>query len=153
LTNKAIKHFTAYDPVAKWTLGHVATKASALSAKALLDKLCARAPFPATGIQVDSGSEFKAAFEQACADKGLALFVLPPKTPQLNAAVKRNQGAWRYEFYSCFELPHRIDKLQLLIDGFAHRLNHRRPHQALGDLTPAEYLKALGGGDSRPSHM
>jgi hypothetical protein len=26
---RAIKHFTAYDPVAKWTLGHVSTAASA----------------------------------------------------------------------------------------------------------------------------
>jgi transposase InsO family protein len=151
--DKAIKHFTAYDPVAKWTVGHVATAASARAARALLDKLCAQAPFKVTGIQVDGGSEFKAVFEQACAAKGLTLFVLPPKRPQLNGAVERAQGSWRYEFYACFDLPHRIDKLQPLVDAFAHRFNHHRPHQALGDLTPAAYLKSIRSGDHPASHM
>ena len=150
--DKPIKHFTAYDPVAKWTFGHVATKASAQSAAVLLDKLIREAPFPVTGIQVDGGSEFKAVFEQACADKGLTLYVLPPKCPQLNGAVERNQGAWRYEFYACFDLPHRIDKLQTFVDAFAHRYNHHRPHQALGDRTPAEYFKTISSGPSA-SHM
>jgi transposase InsO family protein len=150
--DKAIKHFTAYDPVAKWTVGHVATSVSAACAKALLDKLCAEAPFPIKGIQVDGGSEFMAEFEQACLHKGLTLFVLPPKRPQLNGAVERNQGAWRYEFYGCFDLPHRIDKLQPFVDAFAHRYNHHRPHQALGDQTPAEYLASISSGHTA-SHI
>ena len=150
--DKAIKHFTAYDPVAKWTVGRVATSASARSAKALLDKLRAEAPFPITGIQVDGGSEFMAEFEQACKANNLKLFVLPPKRPQLNGAVERNQGAWRYEFYACYDLPHQIDKLQPYLDAFAHRYNHHRPHQALGDRTPAEYLATLSSG-ATPSHM
>ena len=49
--DKPIEHFTAYDPVAKWTVGRVATSTSASSAKALLDKLCAEAPFRIPGIQ------------------------------------------------------------------------------------------------------
>lgn len=150
--DRPIKHFTAYDPVAKWTIGRVATAASAQSARALLDKLCAEAPFPIKGVQVDGGSEFKAAFEKACADKGLALFVLPPKSPRLNGAVERAQGSWRYEFYGCFDLPYHIDKLQTYVDAFAYRFNNYRPHQALGDRTPAEYLKALSRGPP-PSHM
>lgn len=136
---KAIKHFTAYDPVAKWTTGLVATRATATAA--ILDKLIRDAPFEIKGIQVDGGSEFKAAFEKACKDKGLELFVLPPKSPKLNGAVERNQGAWRYEFYASFDLPHRIDKPQPIVDAFAYRFNHHRPHQALGDLTPAAYLQ------------
>ena len=62
-------------------------------------------PFAVKGIQIDGGSEFMAVFEQACADKGLALFVLPPRSPKLNGAVERYQGAWRYEFYACSDLP------------------------------------------------
>lgn len=150
--DKAIKHFTAYDPVAKWTCGHVAGRATATAAARLLDKLIADAPFAIEGIQVDGGSEFKAAFEQACKTKGLVLYVLPPKRPQLNGAVERNQGAWRYEFYASFDLPRRIDKLQPLVDAFAYRFNHHRPHQALGDLTPAAYLKTISGG-AHASHM
>ena len=125
---------------------------SAHSAKALLDKLCAEAPFPIAGVQVDGGSEFKAEFALACAEKGLALFELPPKRPQLNGAVERAQGSWRYEFYGCHDLPHRIDKLQPFVDAFAYRFNHHRPHQALGDKTPAEYLASISGR-TPASHM
>ena len=150
---KAIKHVTAYDPVAKWTVGAVFTRATAQCATILLDKLIAEAPFPVTGIQVDGGSEFKAAFEQACQTRKLDLFVLPPKRPQLNGAVERAQGSWRYEFYACYDLPSRIDKLQPIVDAFAHRFNHHRPHDALDGRTPAEYLQTLSQRDLAPSHM
>src|SRR4051794_25331819 len=63
--DKAVKHFTAYDPVAKWTVALVAGRATALCAAALLDKLIAEAPFRVEGIQVDGGSEFRAEFEDA----------------------------------------------------------------------------------------
>lgn len=139
-----IKHFTAYDPVAKWTVGLAAKTLSASGARSLLDKLIASAPFPVRGIQVDGGAEFRAEFEQACRQRGLTLFVLPPKRPQLNGAVERAQSTWRYEFYACHELPTRLDQLQPAIDHFAHHFNHHRPHQALGNQTPAEYLQTLG---------
>lgn len=151
--DKPIKHFTAYCPVAKWTVGRVAAGATAKAASALLDKLCAEAPFKVDGIQVDGGSEFKAEFEQACAAKRLNLFVLPPKQPQLNGAVERANGSWRYEFYASYDLPHRLDQLQPLVDAFAHRFNHSRPHDALDGLTPAEYLKHLSRGNLPASHM
>ena len=150
--DKAIKHFTAYDPVAKWTLGHVSTEATASAAKALLDKLLAKAPFRVRGIQVDGGAEFMAVFEDHCRESGLELVVLPPKRPDLNGAVERAQSSWRYEFYASYDLPNRIDKLQPLVDAFAHRFNHFRPHQALGDKTPAEYLQSLRS-ETKPSHM
>jgi putative transposase len=148
--DKAIKHFTAYDPVAKWTLGRVA---GAASAKALLDKLVAEAPFPIRCIQVDGGSEFKAEFEDECRARQLDLFVLPPKRPDLNGCVERAQSTGRYEFYAAYDLPHRLDKLQPFVDAFAHRFNHQRPHQALGDKTPAEYLKSISREDPEPSQM
>jgi putative transposase len=151
--DKAIKHFTAYDPVAKWTIARVALDASATSATALLDKLIAEAPFKISGIQVDGGSEFKAVFEDQCKARGLELFVLPPKRPDLNGCVERAQSSWRYEFYATYDLPHRLDQLQPFVDAFAHRYNHHRPHDALGGSTPAEYLQTLGTGDPPPSHM
>jgi transposase InsO family protein len=50
------------------------------------------------------------------------------------------------------ELSHRIDTLQPLVDAIAHRYNHHRPHQALGDLTPAEYLTRRSPA-TPPSHI
>lgn len=57
---------------------------------------------------VDGGSEFKAAFRQACQDLGIVRRQLPPRSPDLNAFVERFQGtclhlhyrtAFRYRFY------------------------------------------------------
>jgi transposase InsO family protein len=150
---RAHKHFTAYCPVAKWTVAGVASRATANLAAGFLDKLIAEAPFKIEGVQVDGGSEFMADFEAACAAKGLTLYVLPPKRPQLNGAVERCNGSWRYEFYAVYDLPHRLDQLQPLVDAFAHRFNHYRPHDALDGKTPAEYLSTFSSAAQPPSHM
>ena len=92
-------------------------------------------------------------FEAACRSKNLTLYVLPPKRPQLNGAVERCNGSWRYEFYAAYDLPHRLDQLQPLVDAFAYRFNHHRPHDALDGRTPAEYLRTLSCGKPSASHM
>jgi putative transposase len=104
-SDEAIKHITAYDPVAKWTAAHVARYLKASGPKALLDKIIETAPFKISGIQVDGGSEFKSIFEDECQRRGLELFVLPPKRPGLNGCVERAQSTWRYEFYAVYDLP------------------------------------------------
>jgi hypothetical protein len=102
------------------------TQASATSAKSLLDKLLIEAPFPIRGIQVDGGAEFKSVFEAECQARGLELFVLPPKRPDLNGGVERAQSTWRYQFYATYDLPHQIDKLQAFVGAFAHRFIDER---------------------------
>ena len=76
-----------------------------------LDKLTADMPFKVEAIQVDGGSEFMAEFEDACQSRAIKLFVLPPKSPEINGAVERCNGAWRYEFYAVYDLPTRVDQL------------------------------------------
>lgn len=150
---KPIKHFTAYDPVAKWTVAKAVGRATAKAASLFLDKVIAEMPFLVEAIQVDGGSEFKAEFEQACEDKGLALYELPPKSPQLNGAVERCNGAWRYEFYGVYDLPRSLEALNPILDSFQHLYNHHRPHGALAGLTPASYLAKLQADEASPSHM
>ncbi|HXF54858.1 MAG TPA: integrase core domain-containing protein [Hyphomicrobiaceae bacterium] len=150
---KHIKHFTAYDPVAKWTAAQAFERATAASAARFLDKLVADMPFPVTGIQVDGGSEFMAQFETACQARGIKLYVLPPKSPEINGGVERCNSSWRYEFYAVYDLPARLDQLNPLIDAFQHRYNTWRPHGALGGLTPAQYLQARQAKEASRSHM
>jgi putative transposase len=78
---KAIKHFTAYDPIAKWTVGKAFNRASAQAAAAFPDKIVADMLFPVKAIRVAGGSEFMAELEVACQTKGIALYVLPPRSP------------------------------------------------------------------------
>jgi putative transposase len=48
---KAIKHFTAYDPIAKWTVGKAYNRATSQAAASFLDKLVADMPFKVEAIQ------------------------------------------------------------------------------------------------------
>jgi transposase InsO family protein len=98
------------------------------------------APFPIRGVQVDGGAEFKPVFEAECQARGLELFALPRKRPDLKGCVECTQSTWRYAFCATYDLPPHIDKLQPFAGAFTHRENHHRPHEALGGRTPAEYL-------------
>jgi putative transposase len=124
---KHVKHCTGYDPVAKWTVAQAFERATATSAALFLDKLQAEMPFPVRGIQVDGGSEFMAEFEAECARRDLELYVLPPRMPELNGAVERCNGAWRYEFYACTDLHGSVEELNPLIDVWADTYNFVRP--------------------------
>lgn len=150
---RTIKQFTAYDPAAKFTAAAAFRRATAQAASQFLDKLIAAWPFPISGIQVDGGSEFMAEFEQACQRRRIALYLLPPRSPELNGGVERANGSWRYEFYACHDLPHDLEQLNRHIDSFTHLYNTFRPHGALRGLTPAQYLLQRRSAQTSPSHM
>lgn len=150
---RTVKHFDAYDVFAKWTVAKPYARATAANAADFLDKVTAEMPWPIKAIQIDGGSEFMAEFETACRDKKLPLYVLPPRSPKLNGAVERCNGAWRYEFYATVDLPTNIDKIAEHVDAFQHLYNHHRPHGALDGLTPNEYLKICRERSTLPSHM
>ena len=111
--DKAVKHFTAYDPVAKWSVRPRRRPRNRALRRSPPRQAHRRGPLRIQGIQVDGGSEFRAEFEDACRERNLCLFVLPPKRPQLNGHVERAQGSWRYEFYGVEDLPSRLKPLQL----------------------------------------
>ena len=54
-------------------------------------------------VQVDGGSEFMAAFETACQQRGIHLFVLPPRSPKLNGCVERANRTHTEEFYELYD--------------------------------------------------
>jgi len=150
---RTVKHFDAYDVFAKWTVAKPYAQATAANAADFLKKVTAEMPWPIKAIQIDGGSEFMAEFEIACRDNNIPLYVLPPRSPKLNGAVERCNGAWRYEFYAALDLPANIDKIAEHVDAFQHLYNHHRPHGALDGLTPNEYLKICRDRMTRPSHM
>lgn len=151
--NRAVKHFDAYDVHAKWTVAKPYRNATALNAADFLDKVTAEMPWPVKAIQIDGGSEFMAEFEAACAARAIPLYLLPPRSPKLNGAVERCNGAWRYEFYALVDLPDKIDKIADQVDAFQHLYNHHRPHGALAGLTPKQYLDKCRANEQPASHM
>jgi len=96
------KHFTARDMISRWDVLQACKRATAKNARAFLETVQKRLPFELKAIQVDGGSEFMAEFEQACQEKNIRLFVLPPRSPKLNGCVERAQRTHTEEFYQVY---------------------------------------------------
>lgn len=137
-----LKHFTTVDVVSRWSVVSIASNATATLAVRALDQLIARSPFRVRAIQVDGGSEFMADFESACQQRGIQLFVLPPHSPKLNGRVERANRTYREEYYDCTNDPPTVAGLTPGLRRAERIYNHLRPHQALGYLTPAQFLAA-----------
>jgi hypothetical protein len=97
---------------------------------------------PLNAIQIDGGSKFMAGFEQACADRKLPLYVLPPALAEAQWRRRRCNAAWQYEFYPCVELPEKIDAIAEHVDAF----------QTPCRIDPGP-LQNHPGQETSPSHM
>jgi putative transposase len=135
-----LKHFTGRDIVSRWDVLGIYGRATANTASQYLDELLARAPFTIKAIQVDGGSEFKAEFEAACQERGIQLFVLPPRSPKLNGCVERGNRTHREEFYEVYDLEWAARALRPDLLNWEVIYNTVRPHQSLAYLTPQEYI-------------
>ena len=80
------------------------------------------------------------AFEEACQEWGIRLFVLPPRSPKLNGHVERAQRTHTEEFYEIYDGDLETTSLNRALQEWERVYNHIRPHQALGYLTPYQYL-------------
>jgi len=151
-----LKQFTARDVNSRWDVVEAYRSATASNARKFLDTLIERAPFPIRGIQVDGGSEFMAQFEQACADKNIRLFVLPPRSPKLNGYVERAQRTHTEEFYDLYMGELDLKSVNEALREWEHFYNTVRPHHSLDLKTPAEYLYEYHSELApipKPSHM
>jgi transposase InsO family protein len=137
-----LKQFTTVDVISRWSVPTIAGNATAALATRALDDLLARAPFPIKAIQVDGGSEFMAGFEDACQARGIRLFELPPRSPKLNGRVERANRTYKDEFYDCSTAPPTVAGFKDALARWERVYNTVRPHQALGYLTPREFLDA-----------
>jgi putative transposase len=141
LPGVVIKQFTARDVVSRWDVLEAHSRATAGTASGFLDRLQARMPFPVKAIQVDGGSEFQAEFEQACARKGIRLFVLPPRSPKLNGCVERAQRTHKEEFYAYYDGALDLKSLNQALRQWEQVYNTIRPHHSLGRRSPMKYLR------------
>ncbi len=135
--NRCLAVIFAIDVLTRRVWMTVAERATAAAATGLLDEVC-RDGTPAA-IQVDGGAEFQAEFEDACAERGIALHVLPPRSPKLNAIIESFNGTFRRECLNRLdEPPADVATLEKVARAFLRVYHHVRPHQALGWRTPAQ---------------
>ena len=92
-------------------------------------------------------------FEQACKDKNIKLFVLPPRSPKLNGGVERINQTWRTLIYNFRDdLPENILELSSFIKSYQHYYDFERPHKSLDFLPPFSYLQSISSPILK-SHM
>jgi len=135
-----LKQFTARDMVSRWDVIEVHHRATSSAAALFLETLQRRSPFPLRALQVDGGSEFAALFEALCQQRGIRLFVLPPRSPKLNGRVERANRTHTEEFYEITPCPLSVTQLNRELLDWERTYNTVRPHQALGYLTPQQFL-------------
>ncbi|MBN2187775.1 MAG: transposase [Dehalococcoidia bacterium] len=136
-----LKHFTARDIIPRLDVLKVHTRASSRTTSGFIDTLLERMPFPIKAIQVDGESEFQDAFEAECQRRGIKLFVLPPRSPKLNSHVERTQRTHTEEFYEVTDTSFDLPELNRALLKWEVVYDTVRPSQALGYLTPLEYLE------------
>ncbi len=147
-----LKHFTARDIISRWDVLEAHTRATSNTASGFIDVLLKRMPFPIKAIQVDGGSEFQDAFERECQNRGIKLFVLPPRSPKLNGHVERAQRTHTEEFYEVTNASFEIRELNQALLEWEKVYNTIRPHQALGYLTPQQFLEQNNIKERRMCH-
>jgi transposase InsO family protein len=136
------KHFTARDMISRWDVLQACKRATANNAKRFLETVQERMPFQVKAVQVDGGSEFMAEFEQACQEKNIRLFVLPPRSPKLNGYVERAHRTHVEEFYQVYADDWDIPVMNKVLEEWERIYNQVRPHHSLDNLTPKEYIQS-----------
>lgn len=147
--------FTAVDCYSRVSFSRVFTSPTSRSARTFLEQLLDHLPFPVMAIQTDNGPEYMKHFDQALEEKGIFHYFSHPNCPQENTRVERKIQTTRYELWSHRE-GYDVAWLNEIMDEWNHTYNYVRPHQALGYLTPMEFLNrwyALGKGRDRVSTM
>jgi transposase len=127
LPGLVLKQFTARDVVSRWDVLELRSSASARSAVAILDALATRMPFGLRAISVDNGSEFMAEFEATCAERGIVLLTLPPRSPKLNGSVERANRTHTEEFYAVTDAEATLADLRPALLAWETTYNTVRP--------------------------
>jgi transposase InsO family protein len=144
------KHLTARDVVARWDVVAAHDRINSRAASRFIDVVQTRMPFPIRAFQVDGGSEFAAEFERECQRRGILLFLLPPRSPELNGHVERAQRTHTEEFYEVQDPSLDIPTLNRQLQAWEVVYNTIRLHQSLGQRTPLQFLQSRGFPVSRP---
>ena len=140
---KKIYQFTAIDVLTKRKVLRYYSSLASKNGADFLEYCLKRFPFPIKAIQTDNGSEFLKHFDALCKELGLPHYFIYPRTPKQNTYVEVSHLADKNEFYLQGNIGYDIESMQKSLETWEHTWNHVRPHEALGYLTPEEYLNKL----------
>nr|WP_229802253.1 IS3 family transposase [Pontibacter akesuensis] len=104
-------------------------------------------------IRVDNGPEFTSAdFTGWCSEKEINVQYIQPGKPMQNGFIERFNGSYRREVLDAY-LFLEMEEVRELTEQWVEEYNTKRPHEALGNLTPSEWpLRSRSGNMENSSH-
>lgn len=92
-------------------------------------------------IRVDNGPEFiSTQLEMWSKSNNIKLLFIRPGQPTENARVERFNGSFRRELLDCYVFSS-LKEVRDHVEEWIYDYNHHRPHEALNDLTPIQFLQ------------
>ena len=135
--------FTAIDVLSKQRVLRVYPSQSSRNGALFLKECLASFPFAVKAVQTDNGAPFLKEFDKLCKELGMLHYFIHPKTPKENTYVEISHGADEREFYQQGNVYSLLPVMQRKIMQWERVWNTIRPHEALGQLTPEEYLAKI----------
>ena len=135
--------FTAIDVKSKQRVLRVYPSQSSRNGALFLQECLSCFPFLVKAVQTDNGAPFLKEFENLCTKLGLVHYFIHPRTPKENTYLEISHGADEREFYQQGNVYSILSVMQRKIREWEEVWNTIRPHEALGQLTPEEYLARL----------
>ena len=114
-----------------------------------LDRIAAWRGYPEK-LRLDNGPEFiSLALAEWAETHGVLLDFIQPGKPTQNSFIERFNRTYRTEVLD-FYVFRLLSEVRQITDRWLDEYNEERPHESLGDLTPAEYRQAnTEGGTSK----
>lgn len=135
--------FTAIDVLSKIRILRVYSSQSSKNSCLFLKECVNRFPFVVKRIQTDNGSPFQSKFDILCKELNIPHYYTYPRNPKQNTYVEISHGADEREFYQQGNTYSILSVMQEKIKEWEYIWNNYRPHEALGQLTPMEYIERL----------
>ena len=142
LDGRRFRTFNVLDDFNREALAiEIDTNLPALRVIRVLDQIVMWRGYP-DKVRVDNGPEFvSAALAERADNHGIHLDFIQPGKPTQNSYVERFNRTYRYEVLDMY-LFRTLNEVRQITAEWIKQYNEERPHDALEDMTPTEYLVA-----------
>ena len=114
---------------------------SAERVRRVLDRVVARRGYPSK-LRMDNGPEFiSSTLVDWAEEHAIDLEFIQPGKPTQNSYVDRFNRRYRDEILNMYVFE-TLSEVRAITEEWMDQYNEERPHDALGDLTPFEYMTA-----------
>jgi len=142
--------FTAVEKKLKLGFARMYKSCGSLSGRDFLFRLYLLVNKQLVYSHTDWGSEFGKYFDQECRRLGIQHYFSRAKTPNDHAEVERFNRTLKEEFLQLGNLVAEPDQFNPLLTEWLIEYNCNRPHEALGYLTPIEFISQTRAGKVLP---